>query len=273
MGVCALLFAAQFLTGSNAAMLSLVAGSVVAVFLHVRARSGLMKATAVATVIAAVLGVGWFEVVTPVVAAAQQSSNPLLRNSLGRATRSADARAVLFESQFKLFEQGNLLGIGPSGTKNALGASGATAVKQAHNDYLGTLVERGPLGELALFVLIGAVWIRAAGITKRRLPPKVAAAVPVPAALVGACVAFAITALTHEILHYRWLWTLLAVVAAVYSLAQAEESESRDAAVPIQGRSMPPRDEPLFTRLGSGAGSRPHQWPLTPGPAPGGTHH
>jgi hypothetical protein len=44
------------------------------------------------------------------------------------------------------------------------------------------------------------------------------AAVPVPAALGGACAAFALTSLTHEVLHYRWFWTLLGLLAAAYLL-------------------------------------------------------
>lgn len=221
-GLGAVLFVAMFLTGSNAAMLSLVIGGLVTAFLYVRARGGLVKATAVSAVLVAVLGIGWFSVAVPLIDAAQHSNIALVRNSFGRGIRSADARASLFDSQIHLFEQGNLIGIGPSGTKDALGAAGAAAVKQAHNDYLGTLVERGPLGELALMFLLGAVGIRAARVTRRPLPPLVGAVVPLPAALAGACAAFATTALTHEVLHYRWLWTLLGVLAAVHLLAGAE---------------------------------------------------
>lgn len=246
-GVGLVLLAAMFLTGSNAAMLSLVAGGVVTVFVHLRARAGLMKATAVATVLAVVLGVGWFEVVVPVVDAASQSNIALVRNSLGRGVRSADARASLFDSQLHLYEHGSLLGIGPSGTKDALGAAGAAAVKQAHNDYLGTLTERGPLGELALFALLAAVWVRAARVTRRPLTGALARAVPVPAALVGACAAFAVTALTHEVLHYRWLWTLLAVVAALYvqtrpgSVDRGEGGLAEDAAARNRAAALPGR--------------------------------
>lgn len=231
-GVGAVLFVAMFLTGSNAAMLSLVAGGVVTAFLHLRARRGLVKATAVSAVLVAVLGIGWVTVAAPLIDAAQHSNIALVRNSFGRGIRSADARASLFDSQLHLYEHGTLLGIGPSGTRDALGAAGAAAVKQAHNDYLGTLVERGPLGELALVFLLGAVGLRGARVTRRPLPRSVAAVVPVPAALAGACAAFAVTALTHEVLHYRWLWTLLAVLAAVHLVTRAEEADDVGTAEP-----------------------------------------
>jgi O-antigen ligase len=219
---CALLIVATFLTGSNAAMLSLVGGAVVTVFLHLKTRRGIVPATAVVTTLVVVLGVGAAYAVPPLVAAAEQSDAPLLRYTVGRSPESADKRGDIFADQLELYQQGDLLGIGPASTKNALGSSFAGVAKEAHNDYLATLVERGPLGVLAVAALIGAVGARVAGITRRPLRGRLAAAVPVPAALGGACAAFALTALTHEVLHYRWFWTLLGLVVAVYLLAQPD---------------------------------------------------
>jgi hypothetical protein len=59
------------------------------------------------------------------------------------------------------------------------------------------------------------------------------AVVPVPAALAGACVAFAATAVTHEVLHYRWLWTLLAIVAALHLLVLEHPSPDRPPGSPL----------------------------------------
>jgi O-antigen ligase len=237
-GACAILIGAMFLTGSNAALLSLVAGGVVTLFLRVRARRGLVHALAVVGAVVGVLAIGAVEVAAPVVTAAEQSNNPFIRYSIGRGQRSADARSSLFSSQIAVYEKGDLLGVGPSTTKETLAQDVATTVKQAHNDYLATLVERGPLGLLALFVLICAVFARIAVFTRRPLPPSLAAAVPLPAALGGACAAFALTSLTHETLHYRWLWTLLGVVAAMYVLARRDEPSVRE--------------EPPLRRLGDG---------------------
>jgi O-antigen ligase len=237
-GICLVLVVAMFFTGSNAALLSLVGGGVVALFLHLRARKGIIRATAVVAMVVAVLGIGWFQVATPLVEAAQQSDNPLLRYSVGRGERSAEARGSLFASQFEIFEQGNWLGIGPAGTRAALGDAAAATVKEAHNDYLATLNERGVLGALALVGLIGAVTARAVRVTKRPPPDRIAAAVPHPAALVGACAAFALTAVTHEVLHYRWLWSLFAMLAALYVLMQSEPSDA-GAAPPGSGSLVP----------------------------------
>jgi O-antigen ligase len=226
--ICAflLLLAAMLFTGSNAALLSLIGGGVVALFLHLRARKGVIRATAVVAMAIAVLGIGWVEVAQPLAIAAQQSDNPLLKYSIGRGARSAEARTSLFASQFDLFQDGHWLGIGPSNTRAALDAAAATTVKEAHNDYLATLVERGPLGALALVGLIGVITARAVRLTKRPPPAHLKAVVPVPAALVGACAAFALTAVTHEVLHYRWFWALLGLLAALHSLTRASPADS-----------------------------------------------
>lgn len=217
---CATLVGAMFLTGSNAALLSLIGGAVVTLYLRVRARQGIVRALAAVGAVVAILGVGAVEVAVPLVTIAEHSSNPFVRYSIGRGQRSADARQSLFSDQLTVYEKGNLIGIGPSTTKETLAADASSTVKQAHNDYLATLVERGPVGFLFLFVLICTVFARIVVLARRPLPPWLSAAVPLPAALGGACAAFALTSLTHEILHYRWLWTLLGVVAAMHVLAR-----------------------------------------------------
>jgi O-antigen ligase len=231
------LLGAMIVTGSNAALFSLVGGVVVTLFLQVRARSGMVSAVAFLTAATVIIGVVGLTGVEPLVSTAQQSDTSLLKDTVGRSARSATARQSLFEWQFKLYERGKLVGIGPNGTQDALGASAAPAVKEAHNDYLGTLVERGPLGLLAVFGLMAAVLTRCVSFTRRPPPRRLAAVVPVPGAIVGACAAFAFTAFTHEILHYRWLYTLLGVVAAVYLLERRESAlDSGDA-----GRVLPSR--------------------------------
>jgi O-antigen ligase len=224
---CALLLVATFLTGSNAALLSLVGGIVVAVFLHLKSRRSLVTAIAVGASLLLVIGAGAAYVIPPVVAAAEQSDAPMLRYTVGRSPESADKRGDIFAQQWELYEHGDLLGIGPAATKHVLGTSFAGVAKEAHNDYLATLVERGPFGLLALVAFMAAIIARVAGITRRRFLPQLAAAVPVPAALGGACAAFALTALTHEVLHYRWFWTLLGLVAAVHVLAAPGREATR----------------------------------------------
>jgi O-antigen ligase len=227
-GAIALLLLAVVMTGSNAALLSLVGGAVVGLFLHIRARSGIVTATAVVALVVGTLSVSWVTVGEPLVVAAQESDNSLVRYSVGRGARSAEGRVDLFASQYDLYERGNLLGIGPAATRETLDTAAAGQVKEAHNDYLATLVERGPLGLLALVALVGVIGFRVVRVTRRPLPLRLDAAIPVPAALAGLCATFAFTAVTHEILHYRWFWTALGILAAVHLLARSDPGTAPD---------------------------------------------
>jgi O-antigen ligase len=218
---CLLLLLAMFFTGSNAALLSLVGGSIVMAFLLVRAKRGIVPAVALAIALSAGVGAVWVTVVPTLVTVAERSDDPLLRYTVGRSPESADKRGELFVQQLELYQQGNVLGVGPAATKHELGTGFARLDKEAHNDYLATLVERGPVGVLALVGLIGAVGTRVARTTRAPVPRALAEGVPVPAALGGAFVAFALTALTHEVLHYRWFWALMGILAATYLLARA----------------------------------------------------
>jgi O-antigen ligase len=237
------LFVGTLLTGSNAALLSLVAGAIVTLFMHVRVRAGLIQAVAVTSLLVGGLGLGWSQVGEPLLASASTSDNPLLRYSVGRGADSAEGRVDLFSSQFDLYQRGHLLGIGPTATQDTLDATAASIVKEAHSDYLGTLVERGPFGLLAVFALIGVIVARLVALSRRPLPPRLAAAIPVPAAFAGACAALAATAVTHEVLHYRWLWLLLGIIAAVHIL-QGAKPEAPAGAVStalVPHRPRPPR--------------------------------
>ncbi len=208
------LLMAVLLTGSNSAMSSLALGGLVIVVLRVRLSRGVVAAVAVGLCLVLAAGALWSQVAQPIVTEAQESDTPVLRYSIGRGSRSATARSSLFESQYDLFRTSSPLGIGPSATRQVLTEIDDPISKQAHNDYLATLVERGPLGVLALLALIGAIVIRI--LAAQRLPPEWAAVVPNPPALAAAAVGFAFTAITHEVLHYRQLWTFLAVLAALH---------------------------------------------------------
>ena len=210
-----LLLIAILLTGSNSALLCLPIGIVIIGFLRTKERRGAVAAIGVGLSLVLGLGAAWVVVAEPIVASAKNSDLPLLRHSVGRSSKSADSRATLFESQYELFrDDGNLLGIGPSATRQVLEEERAERAKQAHNDYLASLVERGPFALVALLALMGSIVVRVA--STQQLPPEWAAVVPNPAAFAAAVAGYAATAMTHEILHYRHLWTLLAVIAALH---------------------------------------------------------
>ena len=223
----AVLFLAIAFTGSNAALIGLVLGCAVAGFLSLWRRIDLVGAVAaVATV--AVLGAlfTYFANNYDLVDKAEASPNSIVRASVGRVSKSALGRKELFTDALLLYRTGTLLGRGPSSTDLSLQASQSGLIHEAHNDYLATLVERGPLGMVGLLLLIGGVYVRAMSISLRPLRPTFSKVVPGTAPLLGALVAFAASAMTHEILHYRHLWALMGVLAALYYFGRPEKPMS-----------------------------------------------
>ncbi|TML88519.1 MAG: hypothetical protein E6G06_15990 [Actinobacteria bacterium] len=218
-GAGLMIFGALVLTGSNAALLGLPLAGLAAGFVVIRRRADSVVALAVVLMVLVVGGAGGLLLKQRFAPNVQHSQNSLLRYSVARSSRSATKRQSLFKSEFQLFLTGSLLGRGPGTTILTLGADAAATVKTAHDDYLATLVERGALGEVALLLLIGAVAVRAASIDPRRLSNEVRLVIPETAPLIGALVAMAVTAGTHEVLHYRHLWVLLGIVAALYTVA------------------------------------------------------
>lgn len=212
------------LTGSNSALSFLPVGGVVILYLRTRHNRGPLPAVAVSLVLVVGLAAAWTFVAQPMVARAQDAESSLVRHSVGRGEKSANARVALFASQYEIFAEGNLIGIGPAATAQVLDERRAEVAKTPHNDYLATLVERGLLGVVALAGLIAAIFIRV--VSAQRLSPQWLQAVPNPPALAAACLGCALTAITHEVLHFRHFWALLAVIAALYVATQDDAPPS-----------------------------------------------
>ncbi len=209
-----LVLVAIVLTGSNSALSFLPVGGVVILYIRTRHSRGPLPAVAVSLLLVLGLGATWTFVGQPMIARAQEAESSLIRHSVGRGEKSANARVALFASQYEIFAEGNLIGIGPAATAQVLDERRAEVAKTPHNDYLATLVERGLLGVVALAGLIAAIFIRVVSV--QTLSPQWLQAIPNPPALAAACLGCALTAITHEVLHYRHFWALLAVIAALY---------------------------------------------------------
>lgn len=221
----AILLTALFFSGSNAAMFGGAIGGLVAVawcLWHRWDPAAAMVFAAAALAIGA-LGMG---PVRDVMDRAQESQQPLIRYSIGRFERSAGKRQELFASQIELYRAANFMGIGPFATRDLLGAGGESGVRSSHNDYLATMVERGPLGVAGLVILAGAIGYRVTRSKRRDRGSPFARAAGTGAAAAGAVVALAASALTHEILHYRHLWALLGLIAAVHWWSPAHDGEA-----------------------------------------------
>jgi O-antigen ligase len=113
----------------------------------------------------------------------------------------------------------NPIGIGPGATKMYLEEHHATEAKEAHSDYVATLVERGIPGAIALILLVGAIAVRGASVVRQRLQASFRSAMSWTVPLAAGAAGFAVNGLTHEVFHYRQTWAFLGVLGAVYVFA------------------------------------------------------
>jgi O-antigen ligase len=147
------------------------------------------------------------------IAAAQ--SVPLVRDSVGRSDGSAGEREQLFQEGTRLWFSGQGTGFGPARTKATLLAFQAPYVKEAHNDYLATLLERGPVGVIGLVLLAAATVRNLRQLWRTPLSGRWHDAVPRAWALVVTAPVVAFAGAFYEVLHFRHLWTWLGLVAAL----------------------------------------------------------
>jgi O-antigen ligase len=204
------------LTGSLGAISGLLAGLAAALVLRTQARRG--PDTAIALLLALLLAAGSVSLLAQrhqVIQAAHASQNVLIRNSLGRGAQSSSERAVLARQTLGLWRTSGLIGRGPVSTQHTLREQQAPYPKEAHNDWIAALVERGIMGFAGLLLLVLEILLLASAIwNPRRLAPQFAAALPAPAFVVGGLVTVLVFSLTHEVLHDRTIWTLLGLLAA-----------------------------------------------------------
>jgi O-antigen ligase len=211
MAAYALLVWALVLTSSNGGFLELLIGTAFLTVLAVRRAHGLVPAAGLAALLAAVVVLAL--TVLPVSAIqtwARESGEPVLVNTIGRSNDSSDQRAQLISESVQLYRDSSGRGIGPGSTKPLLTARSYPYAKEAHDDYLASLVERGPLGALGLIALVLSAAVRCVRVV--RLPRRTAG-IARPAGLVAALLGMAVAASYYEVLHFRFLYLLLALVA------------------------------------------------------------
>jgi O-antigen ligase len=216
-----LLIAGLALTGSNGGILATAIGLGVVFLFYVYRRWGPMALVATGGVAAAgaVIALLMLQAL-PLEVWARDSGVPLLRDSVGRSSQSAQERAWLIQEMTALYQQGAPWGLGPGSTKPILQTELAPYAYQTHDDYLESIVERGFIGAFGLLVLIGAVGVRTWAVVTRPLAPEFAALFPRKSPLVGAVVGLAVSASYYQILHFRHVWTLLAIIAGLFLWAR-----------------------------------------------------
>jgi hypothetical protein len=220
------------LTESNGGAVELMAGCFLLLLVAVYRQRGLVAITALLLVLlgAALVTTSQLASISSIQTWARQSGQPLLVNSLGRSNESSAQRSQLLDESFELYATDGVLGSGPGTTKELLADRGYAYAKEAHDDYLASLTERGPLGVLGMVALVSsAIWRSGRVLMSHDNSP--GTGLPRPVGLVSALVAVAIAATYYEVLHFRFVWGLLALVAAA---AYASPSPRRRPAAPAE---------------------------------------
>jgi hypothetical protein len=213
----ALLVTGILLTGSNSGALSLAVGTVIAAVVGLYRRFGSIAAiTAFSFIVLAGFVIASNVSLSSIQDQASGSRYAFIRDGLGRDT-SVQQRGMLLHESLTLYREGNPLGEGPVTTKVRLEQQGAPFQKEAHDDYIAALIERGVIGFVGLLLLVAALLGRTGGIAVGRLKEGFAAAVPRPNALLGAVVGTLVAGAVYELLHVRHVWGLFGLVAGLYA--------------------------------------------------------
>jgi hypothetical protein len=212
----ALFLGAIAYTGSNSGIVAVIVGTSVAAVLALYRRYGIAPALAASAVI--VLGTAALAStvsLSGLQTSASESRYAPIRQGLGRSPESAGQRQSLLQESVGLYRRGSPLGEGPVSTKPRLRREQAPLIKEAHDDYLAALIERGPIGFIGVLLLVCSLALRGLFATRERLSAGFAAVVARPNALVGALAGTLVAGVVYELLHVRHVWTLFAFVAAL----------------------------------------------------------
>lgn len=213
---CALILTAIALTGSNGGALVLVVTAVLGALLRMAKRHGAFRAVIAACGLALSVAAIAPHIHVQSIAAKAQASSQLAQDSIGRQAESSGSRSTILSESIQLFlHYDNPLGIGPGGTKDALQEHQFAYVKMAHDDYTAAILERGVLGGIGLVCLLLIIAARCRRIAARPLRREYAELIPRPELLGVAMIGMSISAMFYEVLHFRHLWALLGIIAAI----------------------------------------------------------
>src|SRR5439155_27361784 len=139
--------------------------------------------------------------------AAHDSRYRIIRDWVGRGEASASVRKELVSESVGLYYHGSVpLGQGPTSTIHRLTTTQAPFAREAHDDYLAALIERGVLGALGIMLLLASVSARTWAVVRRPLSGAFADVVPNTAPLLGAVAGTFLMATVYEVLHVRQVW-------------------------------------------------------------------
>ena len=212
----AVMLAGMITAKSNGSLIALAIGLVVWAVCHAHARGipARRLAGAAALVAGVIVVAAWLVSET---GAGERLKAIQKKTVLARLAHSTDVRSRIWQRLERRFAK-NPLGIGPGNSATGFveigerEREGVMDAKEAHNDYLGYAVERGPLGVIGLFaalVIFGRRLLRGRPALVARMGDARRGAA-VHAAGVGALAALLVQSTVIEQLHFRHLWWFVA---------------------------------------------------------------
>ena len=230
---------AILLTGSNAAIAGLAVALVVSAFIGAGRRGNVVTLFAWGSA-AIILGGAMFMTLNLGAVSSSASGNSLLANNLGRASKSTDSRSTILQEDLNMFfVDDDFFGLGPDGTKATLKATEAAYVKEAHNDYVAAMTERGLLGLIALITFICLIGTRAGVMLSLKPPEHLLKYVPRPDLLGSGALGVAVTGAFHQTLHFRHEWAFFGLLCGAAILAKRGDG----VVTPKSAIVVPTRDE------------------------------
>lgn len=151
---------------------------------------------------------------------------------LGRAGHSSEGRFHIWTALLRRYAE-QPLGIGPGNSRQLeltieeRERPNSFLSKEAHNDYLGYLVERGPLALLALLALKLQAFGKVRTWWRGRLQQGLDSGGALAAAAMGALAASLTHSFTLETLHFRHVWLFLALVCALDGMVLRPRDQAR----------------------------------------------
>ncbi|HEV3359386.1 MAG TPA: O-antigen ligase family protein [Pseudonocardiaceae bacterium] len=160
---------------------------------------------------------------------ALQSNQSYLVNSIGRSgsNGSAGQRAMLNQETLQMYGTDGILGSGPMTTKQLLYDRQYPYAKEAHDDYIGALVERGPLGVIGIVIVVLSAGWKVSRVLRAPPGSGFLAQIPRPVGIVAALLIMLMAGTYYEVWHFRFEWILLAFVAVLASTPDGRREVAR----------------------------------------------
>lgn len=229
-------------TKSNGGMLTLAAGLVVWTFARLRI-GGLRPASvvAIALISMSIACAGFWA--TSEMGVGSGALRSLQSGSfLGRAAHSSESRQKIWEQLLRTYTR-SPLGIGPGNsrwivlTAEERERPDSFLAKEAHSDYMGFAIERGPIALIALLVSTAQCFGMGFWLLRRSLeanaPPNAGV---LASAMLAAFAASTLHSFVIEKLHHRHFWLFLAMLCALRMSATQRQREAWATPQPISPR-------------------------------------